>query len=344
LTRPPILARIFPSILIWAPGSKSLLTCAFATIASPALLASLAHRSLRPLSAKSPLRPVLSASSWRALKTAPAAFRSSTLRPGIRQSGIDCLIVTRILRFLWTKLTLGGLTQVLHFFQIELAHLAGLKIKHKRTIADAPNLLHEVPDLFEHFAQLAVASLDQHHFVPWVVALAYLPDACRRRVHLPGSRPFPVNRHAFAQTVEVVLGGIPADFHKIGLFDPRCGPGQFVCQLAIVCHQKQSLAQVVEATHGVKSLAHLFKELHHRGATLGIADGGYEALRLIQNEVAHPLCSLQQLSIHADVVACCVRLAAEFRHNGAVYLHAALRNQFLGMAPTGDPRLRKDLL
>jgi hypothetical protein len=34
-------------------------------------------------------------------------------------------------------------------------------------------------DLFEHLAEFPVAPLDQHHFVPGIVALAHLADAGR---------------------------------------------------------------------------------------------------------------------------------------------------------------------
>jgi len=94
-----------------------------------------------------------------------------------------------------SKLALGGQAQVLHFFGIKLAEFARLKIKHQWTIANAPDLLHVVPNLFEHLSQLAVAPLDQRDFVPWIIALAHEPDACRGRVHLARSRSAAVNGH-----------------------------------------------------------------------------------------------------------------------------------------------------
>jgi hypothetical protein len=39
-------------------------------------------------------------------------------------------------------------------------------------------------DLLEHFSEFAVAALNEHHFVPGIVALADLADAGRRGADL----------------------------------------------------------------------------------------------------------------------------------------------------------------
>src|SRR5206468_4161912 len=77
---------------------------------------------------------------------------------------------------------------------------------------------------------------------------------------------------------------------------------------------------------------------------LRIAHGGHVALGLVQHEIAQPLGAVQQLSIHADVVASGIGLAAQFGDSLAVHLHAAFGDQFLGMAAAGHARLGKNLL
>ena len=67
---------------------------------------------------------------------------------------------------------------------IQFAQVARLLIENQRAVADAANLLNKVADLLEHFAQFAVAALDEHHFVPGIVALADLADAGRRCANL----------------------------------------------------------------------------------------------------------------------------------------------------------------
>ena len=66
---------------------------------------------------------------------------------------------------------------------------------------------------------------------------------------------------------------------------------------------QQALAHVVEAADGVEALLHLVKELHHRGPALGVLDRGDEAPGLVEDEVAQALGALEQLAVHADVVA-----------------------------------------
>ena len=89
---------------------------------------------------------------------------------------------------------------------------------------------------------------------------------------------------------------------------------------------------------------HLLEELHHRGPALGILDGGDKAPGFVEDEVAQAFGALQQLAIHADVVAGGIGLGAQLGDNFAVYLHAALLDHLLGLAAAGDAGLGQDLL
>jgi hypothetical protein len=53
---------------------------------------------------------------------------------------------------------------------------------------------------------------------------------------------------------------------------------------------------------------------------------------------------VQQLAVHANVVASGVGLGAESSDHLAVHLHAALGDHLLGAAAAGHTRLRKNLL
>jgi hypothetical protein len=61
--------------------------------------------------------------------------------------------------------------------------VAGLLVEDQRAVADAADFFDEMADFLEHFAQFAVAALDQNHFVPWIVALADLANAGRGGAH-----------------------------------------------------------------------------------------------------------------------------------------------------------------
>jgi hypothetical protein len=127
--------------------------------------------------------------------------------------------------------------KLVQFFRIQFAELARLHVQHQRPVAHTPNLLHAVPDLFEHLPQFAIAALGQHHFVPRIVSRARLPDGGRRGVDLPFARPPPVDGHALAKAVELLLGGLAAHLHQVALLHPSRRLGQLVRQVAVVGHQ-----------------------------------------------------------------------------------------------------------
>ena len=127
--------------------------------------------------------------------------------------------------------------------------------------------------------------------------------------------------------------------------DSACGgAGEAVGELAVVGDEEQAFAHIVQAADRVEALAHLVKKLHDGGAAFGILDRGHKALGLVQHEVAQTLGALQQLAVHADVVAAGVSLGAERGDHFAVYLHAALLNHFFGFAAAGHSGLGQDLL
>jgi hypothetical protein len=201
-----------------------------------------------------------------------------------------------------------------------------------------------VADLFEHLAQLAVAALDEHHFVPWIVTLADLADACWSGTDAALAGLTVLDGDSAAQDVELVLGGLAADFDQVRFLHAGGGFCELVGQFAVVGHQEQAFSLVVEAAHGVEALGHLLKELHDGGPALGILDGGDKTLGLVEHVVAQALGSVEQLAVDADVVLCRVGLGSQLGDDLAVYLHAALGNHGLGAAAAGDAGLGEDLL
>jgi hypothetical protein len=164
---------------------------------------------------------------------------------------------------------------------VEFAEVAGFLVEDERAIADAANLLDEVADFLEHFAQFAVAAFNQNNFVPGIVALANLANAGRRGADAVGARFAAFDCDACAKYVEFSLAGNAGDFDQVSFFHAGGGAGKAVGKLAVVGHQQQAFAHIVEAANGVKALAHLLKELHHRGAAFGILDGGDESAGLV---------------------------------------------------------------
>jgi len=201
-----------------------------------------------------------------------------------------------------------------------------------------------VADFLEHFAQFAVAAFNQNNFVPGIVSLAHLADAGRRGADTVGAGLAALDGDACAKYVEFRLAGNAGDLDQVGFFHAGGGAGKAVGEFAVVGYQQQAFAHIVEAANGVKALPHFLKELHHRGAALGILDGGDESAGLVEDEVAQPLGTLQQFAVHAYVVAGGVRLGASLGHYFSVHLNAALLDKLLGLAAAGYAGLGKDFL
>ena len=179
------------------------------------------------------------------------------------------------LRLGLAPLALGRETKLGQFLRIQLAEIARFDVQHQRSVSHPPNLLDEMADLFEHLSQFAVAAFGEHHLVPGVIALADHADGCRGCVHAALAGLGAIDGDAPAQLVQLFLGGLAAHLYEIGLLHPRRGLGQLVGQVAVVGHQQQSFAQVIEPPHRVEPLRHLLEELHHRGPALGVAHGGH---------------------------------------------------------------------
>jgi len=233
------------------------------------------------------------------------------------------------------QLTLRGETQRMYLFRLQLPQLARLKIQHQRTISDPTNLLHMMPDLLEHLAQFPVAALDDDHFIPGIVPLPHLPYLRRSSAYTPGecSRTAFFDDYSATQRVKHVLRRLPGYLHQVGLLHSRRRLGQLVSQFAVISHQQQAFAQVVQPPHGVQTFPLVREELHHRRTSLGIAHRGHIALRLVQHKVANPLRTLQQLAIHANVVPRRIGLGSQLHHHFAVDLNETAKNQLFSLAP-----------
>src|SRR5579883_1600255 len=84
--------------------------------------------------------------------------------------------------------------------------------------------------------------------------------------------------------------------------------------------------------------------MHHGLPAFGIGDCRYAAFRLVESEIDAALGSVEQTPVYFDVVAHEVGLGAELGDRGAVHRDSPLKDQFLGLAATGDAGLREDLL
>ena len=90
---------------------------------------------------------------------------------------------------------------------------------------------------------------------------------------------------AAPQALNSFFVGAAADFYVIGFGNVRAGFGQFLREVAVVGHQEEAFAGVVEAADWVQAFLPIGDELHHRGAALWIAHGGDVAFGFVQHEI-----------------------------------------------------------
>ena len=130
---------------------------------------------------------------------------------------------------------------------------------------------------------------------------------------------------------------------------------KLVGELAVVGHQQQAFAQVVEPADGVEArhvlvlaetllLRVLTEELEYGGSAFGVVGGGDVAARLMEHEVAMGLNALQQLAVDTDVVFAEDGAGAELSDDLAIYFDAAFEDDCFGRAPGRDAGLREDFL
>jgi hypothetical protein len=271
-------------------------------------------------------------------------LRAILTRPDRGQLGFEGVAAAVVFGLGFAQFAVGGFAQVFEFFGLQFAHLAGLDIEHQGTVAYAANLFYVVADLLKHLAELAITAFDEDDFVPGIVALADLADLRGGGMDATRAGLAAFDSDASAEAIEGFLSGLAADFYEVGFLHTCGGPGEFVGQVAVVGHEQQAFAQVVETANGIETFARLREELHHRRAAFGIAHRGHEALGLVEHVVAETLGALEQFAIDADVVVGSIGLTAELGDDFAVDLNAALGDQLFGMAAAGDSSLGENLL
>jgi hypothetical protein len=207
-----------------------------------------------------------------------------------------------------------------------------------------------VADLLKHLADLAVAAFGEGDFVPGIVSIADAADSSRLSQHaaqLLVLVPAFVDHDARAKLVERLIAGLAADLDQVDLRHLVGGAGEQVGKLAVVGHQQQAFALIVEASDREDTRL-AGKEPHHRRTPLGIAGRRDVPLGLVQHCVAQPMATLarfgQQLAIDADVVEPSIGLSSEFGDRLAVDLNAPFGDQLLGLAAGGDSSGGNDLL
>ena len=87
-----------------------------------------------------------------------------------------------------------------------------------------------------------------------------------------------------------------------------------------------------------------FDKFHHRLPAFRIGDRGHVAFGLVEHQVSLFFRTVEQLAVHADVVARGVGLRAQLGDDGAIHRNASLGDQLFGLAARCDAGSGNDLL
>ncbi len=189
-------------------------------------------------------------------------------------------------------------------------------------------------NFFKHAPDLAITPFNQRDFIPWIGRLLHQANACGRGPHTKTF--FGGDGNSAPQLLQRFIRRNSGNFHHISFRDLRRSFHQLIGQRPVIGEKQQALAGIIEASHGIHTVLHPTNQLHDGGPVLWIAHRGHITFGLIQQQVDVELCSLQQLSIHANVIDIRVGLGAQFRHHGSIDLHVPAADQFFGLAPGSD--------
>jgi hypothetical protein len=120
--------------------------------------------------------------------------------------------------------------------------------------------------------------------------------------------------------------------------------GESVRQLAVVGHQDQSLALIIQPAHRMDGARNINKVAHRPASVAGFRlHGGQDIARFVQRDVDQRLCRRDGLAVHGDLIDRPVRLLTEFR-DLPVDPHTAGSDEILAGTARTISCLRKYLL
>jgi len=214
----------------------------------------------------------------------------------------------------------------------------GQVAKRQAGVADPPKLDHGAADRFEHPPHLTVPTLVQDHLQPGVFFLQpQLVNGAGRRRAVP-------ELHTAAQAFNLIVVEDALDLDVIALHHAGARMHERMGHRAVVRDQQQPLGVIIEPADGIEPAPVLADEIHHRRAPLRVADGGDDAVGLVEHEVDRRRLKVEELAVHLDMVALRIGLGAQLGDDPAVDGDAAVRDQRLRLPARRNPCLRDEFL
>ena len=101
-----------------------------------------------------------------------------------------------------------------------------------------PKLFDELSEMLKHHADLVLAPFGEANLVPRVVTGF-------NQLDVRGGSLAPVQRNAFGEGGDLLLGQVAVDLDDVGLDDVAYGRGDTMGELAVVGEEKQAFAGIV---------------------------------------------------------------------------------------------------
>ncbi len=225
-----------------------------------------------------------------------------------------------------------------YFFVGQFAPLAGRQIaKQHRALTHANEPQHLVAKHFSNFTNLAFAALVQHDPHPNTIfaALQHVNPGWRRR-HI-------VQLHAIAPLAQRLCRRRLVEQRTIFFFNLIAGVCQALGKLAVVGHQQQAFAVIIEPANRKQPRGQI-DQSNHCWAALRIIGGGNDAGGFIQHDVGSRINFPDRLTVDENRILLGINACAGDNHDFAIDRHPAGANELLAVAPRGDTGARQYLL
>lgn len=184
--------------------------------------------------------------------------------------------------------------------------------------------------LGQHPANLAILPLGQHDANPRAVPL-FFQFADVLRFHFSIRKPDPGR-----QLLQIGHAGVTGHQGFIGFFDADARVHQLMGQVAVVGHQQQTFAGLVQSADSIDPLGHVGNQIEGPRSAGRVVIGAKVPGRFVHQPVDFAL-GFDNFVIDGDLLLIGVNLGAQFPSDDAIDAHAAAGDESVAMTREPAP-------
>ena len=110
--------------------------------------------------------------------------------------------------------------------------------------------------------------------------------------------------------------------------------GQMVCQFPIVGHNQSTAGIIIQTANRKQTGINILHHIHNRQTVLIVIHGGHHTQRLIDQHIFQLFLRFNEAAVYHYLVAF-LHIISRLLHYGAVDLHIAVGNEFIGLSAAG---------